>query len=543
MVSTQTPEGGGVDEENGTFRLVKQSPVGMLVVDAEGQIRFANPAAASLLNASLENLMDAPLGLPLTQGLGTELEIQRGSGEIGVAETVATPLEWDGASAHLVTLHDVTERNLAEETLRSQALHDALTGLPNREHFTQHLDEGIRMARAQVTTFAVLFLDLDRFKAVNDALGHTAGDEMLRIIADRLRKAIRDTDVAARLSGDEFVLLLKGVPDRATALSVAEKIRSQVFKPLPLLGQTLTPTGTIGISLFPEDEVEPEALIQRADQAMYMGKESGRDQITEFAANPREPASRRLNMEQQLRQALTNREFRVFYQPQVGFRGQLPQVEALLRWYQPNQGLMSPGEFIPLMEETGMIEEVGEWVLQQAAADLQEWDETGPRVERVWVNVSPRQLRKTDLATQFDRLQEATGVNPERFGVELTETELAQDVELSTQTLRALKARGCRIALDDFGKGYSALKFLRDLPIDVLKIDRDFVINLPQDEDDASVVRTIIAMAHNMGMEGLAEGVETQEQADFLTREGCDAAQGFLFGHPVPSDQLLPSLQ
>jgi diguanylate cyclase (GGDEF)-like protein len=522
-----------------TRNLIAQSRTGMVVIDAEGTILFANPAAARLMNRPRAQLTGSQLGVPLVDGHKTEIQIRRGNGESGVAELSVHATEWDGQPAHLVTFHDVTERQQAEADARHRALHDALTGLPNRVRFHDLLERAIVRAAAQGNRLAVLFIDLDRFKEVNDTLGHAAGDELLRAVARRLREAVRDTDVVARMSGDEFTVLLDGIGDRDKALDVAEKVRRRLAEPAELSSQTLNPVATIGVSLFPEDGEDADTLLMRADTAMYHAKEAGRNCAHAFAADQGEAASRRFRLEKALQRAQANDEFRLFYQPQVGLPGgEWKGMEALLRWEDPIDGLVSPADFIPLLEETGMIHEVGEWVFRRAAADLRRWREAGQAVGRVWVNVSARQLATDDLVARLDRLIREDGLAPEQVGIELTESGVAGDIAHSVAVLDRLRQRGFQIAMDDFGTGYSALTFLRQLPIDEVKIDRAFVHGITENREDHHLIRAIIAMAHGLGLPVLAEGVETADQAELLAAEGCDAAQGFYYARPGPADEL-----
>lgn len=519
--------------------LIAQSQTGMMVLDTQGTIQFANPAAAQLMNRPQEDLVGAELGLPIVEGQNTEIEVRRGSGELGIAELSSRLIEWEGEPAHLVSFHDVTERQQAEANARYQAFHDDLTGLPNRAHFYARVRKVIERAASQNKGLAVLFLDLDRFKEVNDTLGHTAGDELLKAVAKRLRQAVRDTDLVARMSGDEFTVLLQGVADRETALNVSEKLRSSVSTPVELWGQSLTPKATIGVSLYPEDGSDTETLLKHADSAMYDAKDSGRNRSHAFATDLGEATSRRFWFKQALQDAQAKGEFRIFYQPQVWLPGGEPLgQEALLRWEHPEEGMISPADFIPLLEETGQIHTVGEWIFQQAAADLEHWDQAGVDPGPIWINVSAHQLASNDLVERMDRLAKEDGANPQRFGIELTESGVTGDLGHSVRVLNELRERGFRIAMDDFGTGYSALTFLRRLPFDLVKIDKAFVQDVTEDPETLTLVRAIIAMTHALDLSVLAEGVETDTQARQLGAEGCEYAQGFWFSRPMPRDQL-----
>jgi diguanylate cyclase (GGDEF)-like protein len=519
--------------------LISQSSTGMVVVDEEGTILFSNPAAQQLMNRTAQELAGAPLGVPVVSGGGTEIEVRRLNGETGIAELGVQPTEWDGGTGYLVTFHDVTERRRAEEAARFRAMHDDLTGLPNRTYFRQQLEDALARARERGGGLAVVFLDLDRFKEINDSLGHAGGDELLRQLAKRLRRAVRDTDTVARMSGDEFTILLEDIADRTTAVQVAEKLKAAVFQPVTIGDESLTPAGTLGLSLFPQDGTDADDLLMGADTAMYNAKEAGRNRIHTFDREQGQQNSRRFHLEQALRRAQTEGEFHLVYQPQVDLgRDRIKGVEALLRWDPPGEGPVSPGEFIPLLEETGLIESVGEDILRQVLRDLADWDARGASVGKVWVNVSARQLAGEQLLRQLERLLADSPIAPHRIGIELTESSVAGDIQHAEEVLSALRDYGFAIAMDDFGKGYSALTFLRQLPFDLVKIDIAFIRGLPHNAEDHALVRAIIAMAHSLGMEVLAEGVETREQLDCLMSEGCDYVQGFYLSHPLAGDAL-----
>lgn len=520
-------------------RLIECSETGMLVVDAKGIIVFANPAVARLMNRPVSGVIGSELGLPMVADQRTEIEIHRGVGHLGVAELSASEIEWVGEPAHLITFHDVTDRQQAEEATRHQAFHDDLTGLPNRAHFRARLEKAIQRAANKNRGLAVLFIDLDRFKEVNDSLGHAAGDELLKALAERLPHAVRATDLVARMGGDEFTVLLEGVDDRHTALKVAEKLRSAAFTPVDLHAQTVTPRGTIGLSLYPEDGTDAQTLFMQADTAMYHAKDAGRNRIHAFEADQGRAVSHRFWMEQALQHAQENGEFRLVYQPQVTLPGGEPRgVEALLRWEHPERGTISPAEFIPLLEETDMIQSVGDWIFRQAASDLRDWEKADLYPDRIWINVAARQLASHDLVERLDRLAKEAGVRPDRFAIELTESSVAGDIEHSVSVLSALRNRGFHIAMDDFGTRYSALTFLRHLPLDEMKIDRSFVQDVGEDAAVLNVVRAIIAMGNALGLSVLAEGVETANQASYLSAEGCECAQGFWFAPPMTPDEL-----
>lgn len=520
--------------------IIEHSGTGMLVVDANGTILFANFPAAHLLNRRAETLEGSQLGLPAVAGSNTEIEIPRGNGEQHIVELRSSKIEWYGTAAHLLAIHDVTERHQAEESSRHQSLHDTLTGLPNRAFFHDRLNKAIQRAETLNQGLSLLFLDLDRFKEINDTLGHAAGDEFLKAIAERINGVMRSDDLVARMSGDEFTILLEGLNDREIVSKVAKKIHAAISAPLNVAAQTLTPKCTIGFSLYPEDASDASTLLMYADTAMYHAKTDGRNRTQAFDTNQGRKASSRFWMEQALKDAESNGEFRLFYQPQVTLpSGEPTDVEALLRWEHPQKGLISPGDFIPMLEETDQIQSVGNWIFHQAAADLEHWHEIGLSPHRIWINMSARQLSSPDLVDRIDEIIADTGLNPERFGIELTESGIASNIEHSISVVDTLQKRGFHIAMDDFGKGYSALTFLRRLPLDTLKIDRAFVQDLDENPTTAlKLVRAILSMGQALQIQVLAEGVEKASQADHLSAEGCRYAQGFWFARPMPPDKL-----
>jgi diguanylate cyclase (GGDEF)-like protein/PAS domain S-box-containing protein len=431
---------------------------------------------------------------------------------------------------------DITERKRAEEEVRRLAYHDGLTSLPNRILFRDRLAVALSHAVRQGTGLAVLFLDLDRFKVINDSLGHTLGDRLLQAVAGRLRSCLRDGDTVARLGGDEFTLLLPGIADAVAAARVAEKVLEVLRQPFDVEDRELFLTGSVGVALYPEDGSDAEALVKNADTAMYRAKEEGKNTYQLYAPAMNALALRRLALESALRRALENREMQLHYQPIVEIAsGRVRAVEALLRWRHAVMGSVSPEEFIPLVEVIGLMPELGAWVLRSGLEQLRRWHAAGRPDLVVAVNLSIRQLQQPDLAGQVLGLLEETGVAPERLELEITETSAMLVPESAHDPLRRLKAAGVRISVDDFGTGYSSLSQLRRLPIHTLKIDKSFVRDIHSDPDDAAIISAIIALAHTLKLEVVAEGVETAEQLEFLRARGCDRAQGFHLQEPRPA--------
>jgi diguanylate cyclase (GGDEF)-like protein/PAS domain S-box-containing protein len=451
------------------------------------------------------------------------------------------------------TVQDITERKLNEEQIRRLAYYDGLTMLPNRLLFTQKLETALSAARRQKRPLAMLFLDLDRFKQINDTLGHSLGDKLLQGVAERLKHCLRGSDTiargssgdtVARLGGDEFIICLSDINRGEDAAKVARRILDSLKTPFRLDEHEVFVTGSIGISLFPTDGENVEALLKNADAAMYHAKDSGRGTCQFYDESMNTRALQRLSMENKLRKALEKEELLLHFQPQVDLdTGTVVGVEALVRWQNPELGLVPPNDFIPLAEETGLILPIGEWVLRAACVQIREWQKRGLDGLRMAVNLSGRQFRQEEILKTVRDTVQAVGLDPRSLELEITETILLQDVEANVRILSDLKFLGVRISLDDFGTGYSALSYLKRFPIDILKIDRSFIRGIPADPGAGAITSAIIAMAKGLEIAPVAEGVETPEQRAFLYRRGCRLMQGFLFGKPMPADQVEPLLR
>jgi diguanylate cyclase (GGDEF)-like protein len=427
----------------------------------------------------------------------------------------------------------------SEARLSYLAQFDPLTSLPNRALLADRFAQMIAQAKRRQSQLAVLFIDLDGFKAVNDTLGHAGGDVLLKEVAQRLQAAVRMGDTVARISGDEFAIVLAELSQPEDAALVAQKVIEQLGKAVEIDGTEVFVTASVGIAAFPADGEDAQTLIGAADAAMYRAKKSGRTSYQFYTAEIHRRSRARVQLGAELRRALERDEFALFYQPKFQLAsGELSGTEALLRWRHPERGLVLPDEFIPILEETGLIVPVGEWAIGRACADLKAWQAAGLRPAPVSVNLSVRQLRQQNLDVSIRSVVAAAGVDPGLIELELTESHLMQDPEQATRIVRALSKSGFRIAIDDFGTGYSSLAYLTRFPLSALKIDRSFVSHMPRDKTDATIVRTIIEMAHSLGLTVVAEGVETEEQARLLQVLRCEQAQGYLFAKPMPADEL-----
>ncbi|HUP62661.1 MAG TPA: PAS domain S-box protein [Thermoanaerobaculia bacterium] len=452
-------------------------------------------------------------------------------------EISLTAISGDGI---VCVVRDITERTYAEEQIKHLAYHDALTNLPNRLLFKDRVTVALSHAQRQRTPLAVLFLDLDRFKVINDSLGHNIGDQLLQAVSTRVQACVRDSDTVARLGGDEFTVLLPSLQRSEDAAPVAEKIIEAIRHPFTIEGREFFITTSIGISLFPEDGTDAEALIKNADTAMYQAKELGRDNYQLFNAVVNAKALHRIALEHGLRKALANSEMAVHYQPIFDLRsGRITGMEALLRWDHPVLGSIPPATFIPLAEATGVMIPIGTWALREACKQAREWHTAGFKTLTLAVNLSVTQLQHPDLVRRVAEILSETGLPPRLLELEITESSAMQSPDTSIRTLYDLKKLGLRISLDDFGTGHSSLSYLKRFPIDTLKIDQSFVRDITTDPDTAAIVEAIIAMAHSLRLKVVAEGVEFTEQANFLRRHACDQMQGYLIKEPVPSHEFL----
>ena len=531
----------------------------IVVVDRAGNVVHANPAADRAFGRPPEALVGQSLAMlepPGTRGAGAlsriALQPRPGRGT-ETAETMgwhaagrALPIEatfsnvvLDGNEVVVGFLRDITERKLAEERIRYVASHDALTDLPNRTLLTDRLNQAIAMARRSETAVWVAFLDLDRFKLINDSLGHAAGDALLTAVAARLRVLVRETDTVARLGGDEFVLVLTEPPGSRLSRTVLQRVTEAVAQPLNTHGHELLTTCSVGVAVFPDDGEDASTLIQRADITMYRAKQAGRNGFCFYAASMNARALERLRLERELRVALDEGQFFLEFQPQVEVATRhIVGAEALVRWQHPGRGVVPPGEFIGVAEELGLIVPLGRWIIRSACLQARAWQRPGLPPVRVAVNLSPRQFAERGLAGMIAGELAAASLAAPLLEVEITESLLMSDVDRAVDTLHELNQLGVKVSIDDFGTGYSSLAYLKRFPIDTLKIDRSFVRDIVTDPEDAAIVGAIISLAHNLGHTVTAEGVEDRTQLDFLVRHRCDYAQGYLFSRPLSATRF-----
>jgi len=531
----------------------------IILCDAEGTIIDANERALEAYGQSLDELRKKKLrGMcdmgdeecnVLWQKLSKNDEIQfqsqqfRHDNSTFPVEINASWIEIEDRKLLQAIIRDVTERELAQERLTHQAEHDLLTGLPNRNLISaltkQALSKGVR----NKTKTGILLLDIDRFKNINDTLGHTIGDKLLTILSERIKKTLRDTDTVARFGGDEFIVLVEDIQEISNLALLATKLLKEICSPIFIEQQEMYVTTSIGISVAPDDATHSDRLIQFADTAMYRAKDLGRNNFQFFTTDMNAHTQERLHLETSLRKALDRNELVVYYQPQFDMETKkIIGSEALIRWQHPERGLVPPNDFIPLAEETGLIDQIGQWVLEQACKQNKIWQLAGFDKLVVAVNLSARQFLNKNLSDNVFRTLISTGLDPQYLELELTESLLMYDVESSIKQMKTFSDKGVTLAIDDFGTGYSSLSYLHRFPIDKLKIDRSFVSPIGV-SNDTIIARTIIALAQEMQLQIIAEGIETQEQMDFLRQFKCHTGQGYYFSRPITAEDFTVLLQ
>lgn len=537
----------------------------ILVTDNKGKVINANPAFFDMSQLTLEEIRGLrPDDIINSEFHGSDfykdvynsiLQDSYWQGEVHyLRKNGEERVSWTGVSATrnrsgkvqnlIIIISDITERKVIERRIHRLAYFDPLTGLPNRSQMYERLDKMVTNARENETHIAVLFLDLDRFKPINDSMGHPAGDLVLKEVADRLKNCIKRQDLVSRMSGDEFTIALNDQksPDKAanTAVKVGERILHALQQPFFIEQRELFLTCSIGIAIFPNDGNTVTELLKNSDMAMYHAKDGGRNNVQFFDEHMNKKAVELLEIENDLRYAIERNELELYYQPQYAAADcSLQGVEALLRWHHSNKGMIPPSDFIPIIEDTGLIIPIGEWVLRQACRDMAQWQKNNIAIGRIAVNVSARQFKQPGFIDLVKEVIEDSAIDPKQLELELTESILIDDLEHTLDILTRLRAMGVRMAIDDFGTGYSSLNYLKQFPVDTLKIDQSFIQNLPHNTDDAQITRTIISMAHNLGLGVIAEGVETQEQLKFLQLVKCEEVQGFYFSKAIPANALV----
>jgi len=467
-----------------------------------------------------------------------EAEVMHKKGHNIAVELVGKTLHLGDETYRLGVLRDITAHRHAEARIHYLAHHDMLTGLPNRAYLTERLATILALARRHGTLVAIMFIDLDNFKTVNDSFGHHMGDALLKEVAARIKEVLREADMVSRLGGDEFLAILADLAAPEDAAKIADKLLQTISAPIALQGQQLCANASIGISLFPRDGDNADDLIRRADAAMYSAKDHGRRHSRFYTPGLSDEGAEMLAQESRLRQAVQRGEFVLFYQPQLNVGDlRLTGIEALVRWRHPERGLTDPSEFIEFAETHGLIDEIGQYVLREACRQNKAWQAAGFAALPISVNVSAVQFRRGDLVADVKRVLEETGLEGRYLELELTES-LLMDKEVVGEALAGLRALGVKITIDDFGTGYSSLGYLKRYPIDKLKIDRSFIDDLGTDADDRAIASAITNLAKTLKLTALAEGVERQEQLDFLRVHGCDEFQGYLAGNPVPAEEF-----
>ena len=539
--------------------LLEAAPDPVIVQDMKDRVIYLNPAFTRVFGWHLEECRNSKIDFIPEEALaetrafmdhiargepfsGVETRRRTRDGRIvDVSISGAVFLDSRGhPEGYVKTLQDITERRKKDEELRFVAYHDILTGLPNRKSFYMRLDDLLlhTARRSSDQTWALMFLDLDKFKQINDTLGHDTGDQLLRDVAERLKGCLRETDYLYRLGGDEFTVILTHLGRDIDVARVARKIIHAIGRVFRLNGHEIFTSTSIGISVFPNDGWDVEGLVKNADMAMYVAKEAGGAGYRFFTEEMNRKALHRMRMEGNLRKALANGELVLYYQPLVDRAERIVGMEALLRWNHPELGLILPNEFIRITEETGTIVPIGRWVLSTACSQLKAWHAMGFTHLFVAVNISARQIQEPDFELMVTETIASSGLPPAALKLEVTESSVVHSPEVCIAKMRILRDKGIRFSIDDFGTGYSSLGYLKRFPVDDLKIDRTFVSDALKSKGDQEIVKTIIAMARNLNIDAVAEGVETAAQKEFLGASGCDSMQGYLFAHPLPPDQF-----
>ena len=540
---------------------VTNSGASIVITDNKGIIEYVNEKFCRATGYSAAEVINKPVNIlrPSSDAyknqpcvLDTEYLFQQDSwegdmlcskkdhSEFWNAVTISAVLdEQQAISNYVLSAVDVTALKQANQKMEHLALFDALTGLANRRLFIERLHNSVLSARRSKTTVALMFLDLDQFKRINDTLGHQAGDQLLLTIADRLKACVRSQDTVARLGGDEFTILLNGIQEIDKVHSIAKTILSKLKEPIKLGKHEIIVSTSIGITLAPNDSINSDTLMKNADLALYMAKDNGRDGYHFFTEALNIRANKLLETENELREAIKRGDFYLNYQPQINLKtGEIASVEALIRWNHPQKGEISPYDFIPVAEETGLIVQIGQWVLQHACQEIQALNDASGKSLRVAINLSSRQFEDPELVNIVAQALADSGLDARNLELEVTESMLMHDMNSAIRQLNKIKSTGSTLTIDDFGSGYSSLSYLKSLPVDTLKIDQSFVYDIPEDLNAMEIASAVIAISHKLNLRVVAEGVENIDQRDFLVINGCDYAQGYFFSHPLSCKDL-----
>ena len=550
------------------LHLFEHSVSGVLTCTTDGRVLLCNPMAAALLGATPEQVCGQPIDRwvtplvdcsrldgPMLPSGQWETLAQRADGSDFPVELTVSETLLDGTAQFILIVRDITDRRLTQERLSFLANFDSLTGLPNRVLFRDRLEQAMARARRSNSPMALMFLDLDHFKVINDSLGHAVGDQLLRQVAETLKGCLRHVDSVARssggetftvsrLGGDEFTVIAEQLSSAEDAAVMARRILEALEAPILMMEHELHVSASIGITIYPTDDTDPDGLVRHTDMAMYRAKAMGRSTYAFFSDELSAEVAARLQLEGQLRRAMERKEFVLYYQPKASLlTGEVTGVEALIRWHAPGRGMVPPDRFIGVLEDSGLILPVGAWVIRTACAEMAAWDRAGMPPLSMAVNLSARQFRQPYLASFIQEAISQAGIDPRRLELELTESLLMEDNEATSSVLAALAQMGVRVAMDDFGTGHSSLSYLKRFDIDTLKIDRSFVSELPHDAEDKAIATAIVALGHSLHMKVVAEGVETPQQVDCLRELGCDEMQGYLLSRPMPPVALVAWLR
>ncbi len=559
-------------EKKRTLRLIlDNAPIGIWLQDSRGRLLFVNKAICDALGMSEEEFLSVDHYAEIYPGEGNSVmgclaSDETALGQEGAHHSYETLKFSDGHSHDLEIIKirltnsdgvvsgliglstDITQRKIAEEDLKFLAHHDGLTGLYNRNYFVDQLRKTFALAQRQKNHGALFFFDCDHFKAINDSLGHQIGDEILKEMGTRLSRSIRQEDEVARLGGDEFVVMAVNLGEdqrvaAERAQSIAEKLKNMLLEPYEVAGQLHHLTPSVGVSLFPQEEQTADDVLKHADTAMYRAKGAGRNTIRFFMPSMQEEVEQRLRTQTELRHAIANDELELHYQPQINAITGVTGVEALIRWNHPSRGMVFPGDFIEIAEESALIIPMGEWVLQHGLMQHKKWQAEGLELGALAINVSPKQFHQENFVEYVKGLLNEMDMSGDVLELELTENILLDQTAETVSKIEALKEVGVFFSIDDFGTGYSSMAYLKKLPLDRLKIDKSFVSDITTNINDAHIVKTIIGMSHNLGLELIAEGVETKEEMEFLLENGCDNFQGYYFARPMPAKKIVEFCQ